>query len=275
MAIIGVIALAALYPALQIKTDFNLENFFPKDDPTINDYEYLEKEFGRDDNVIMVGFQSDSLFSHSVLSDLKAITDSAGTIPGIADVRSLFSATEIQSQNNQLTFTPYINADSLRTAELSKSKQGLTTDPFAEGFLLNKNATVTAFYLEIAEGKNNYGSRKDILNNLNQILKPHEQQYDFKISGIPYYRNQYVSYLNEEMIFYVSISSVLVILLLWGLYRSVTGVIFPILIVWLTILFTLALMHLTGGYFEVMTSTLAPILLCVGIADSIHMISKI
>ncbi|MDZ7693233.1 MAG: hypothetical protein U5K69_19290 [Balneolaceae bacterium] len=41
-----------------------------------------------------------------------------------------------------------------------------------------------------------------------------------------------------------------------------------------TILFTLAIMQLTGGYLEVMSSTIAPILLCVGIADSIHMISK-
>ncbi|MGK7370984.1 MAG: efflux RND transporter permease subunit, partial [Candidatus Halalkalibacterium sp. M3_1C_030] len=101
-----------------------------------------------------------------------------------------------------------------------------------------------------------------------------QRSYEFKISGIPYYRNQYVQYLNEEILFYISISSVLIILLLWVLYRSVTGIMIPMLIVWLTILFTLAVMHLTGGYFEIMTSTIAPILLCVGIADSIHMISK-
>lgn len=274
MAIIGLTALAALYPALQIRTDFNLENFFPQDDPTISDYEYLEEEFGRDDNVMMVGFRSDSLFSRTVLSDLRAITDSAKTITHISDVRSLFSATEVQNTNNRLTFDSYLNADSLGTEDLPAIQQALTSDSFAEGFLLNKEANVTAFYLEITKGENNFSSRAEILDELDRILAPYQQTYDFKISGIPYYRNQYVSYLNEEMIFYVTISSILVILLLWGLYRSVTGVLFPILIVWLTILFTLAIMQLTGGYFEVMTSTLAPILLCVGIADSIHMISK-
>jgi len=274
IAVIGIAALAALYPALQIRTDFNLENFFPKDDPTINDYEYLEKEFGRDDNVIMVGFRSDKLFSQNVLNDLKIIVDSAKTIPNISEVRSLFSATQIQNTNQKLTFEPYLESDSITSAGLTSIRQNITCDPFAEGYLLNKEATVTAFYLEIAQGENNFTSRKEILRHLQNILEPYQATYDFKISGIPYYRNQYVQYLNEEMVFYVIISSILVILLLWGLYRSFTGIFFPILIVWLTILLTLAVMQLTGGYFEVMTSTLAPILLCVGIADSIHMISK-
>jgi len=274
LAVIGLAALAALYPALQIRTDFNLENFFPENDPTINDYEYLEKEFGRDDNVIMVGFRSNTLFTKEVLSDLKAIVDSSKKITNVSDVRSLFSATQINNSSQTLTFDSYLEADSIATANLSAIQEDITKDPFAEGYLINNDATVTAFYLEIAEGENNFSSREKILDDLREILAPYQQQYEFKTSGIPYYRNQYVQYLNEEMVFYVALSSILVILLLWGLYRSFTGIFFPILIVWLTILFTLAVMQLTGGYFEVMTSTLAPILLCVGIADSVHMISK-
>jgi predicted RND superfamily exporter protein len=267
-------ALAALYPALQIRTDFNLENFFPEQDPAIDDYEYLEKEFGRDDNIVMVGFHSDSLFTREVLTDLKAITASAKSIENITKVRSLFSATEIRNNNNKLTFDPYLYPDSLFQDNFAATGQKIASDPLAEGYLLNQTGDVTAFYLEIDTDGNNYSTREDIIAHLQQILAPYQLKYDFNISGIPYYRNQYVKYLNNEMVFYVIISSILVIVLLWSLYRSATGVIFPILIVWLTILLTLGIMQLTGGYFEVMTSTLAPILLCVGIADSVHMISK-
>ena len=267
------LVLAAIYPALQLRTDFNLENFFPKQDPTIRDYQYLEEEFGRDDNVIMVGFESDSLLTRRVLSDLKSITDSASQISFVSQVRSIFSAQQINKQGQQLTFDPYIQRDDI--SDIPESiRADLVTDPFAEGFLINKQANVTAFYLEIESGKNNYTARDQIISDLKEILQPYQKRYEFKISGIPYYRNQYVQYLNEEILFYISVSSFLIILLLWVLYRSFTGIIIPMLIVWLTILFTLAVMQLTGGYFEIMTSTIAPILLCVGIADSIHMISK-
>lgn len=274
LGIFLVVTLAAFYPALQIRTDFNLENFFPQDDPTIRDYQYLEEEFGRDDNVIMVGFKSDSLLSPAVLSDLQAITDSVSDIENVKDVRSILSAQQIKKTGRRLTFDPYIDKKNVQSLVSDSLKSNLVNDPFTKGFLINKNATVTAFYLEIEGGKNNYSARDQIISDLSQILEAYQNNYDFKISGIPYYRNQYVHYLNEEILFYISLSSVLIILLLWGLYRSITGIIIPMLIVWLTILFTLAVMQLTGGYFEIMTSTIAPILLCVGIADSIHMLSK-
>lgn len=273
MGIFVILTLSAFYPALQIRTDFNLENFFPKDDPTIRDYQFLEEEFGRDDNVIMVGFETDSLLTPGVLNDLQAITDSASAIANVNEVRSILSAQQINKDGRRLSFDDYIDADNL-IAVTDSIKSALVSDPFAEGFLINRAGNVTAFYLEIENGKNNYEARNQIISDLQQVLQPYQKSYDFKISGIPYYRNQYVQYLNEEILFYISISSVLIILLLWVLYRSVTGIIIPMLIVWLTILFTLAVMQLTGGYFEIMTSTIAPILLCVGIADSIHMISK-
>nr|WP_249066869.1 MMPL family transporter [Halalkalibaculum roseum] len=273
LGIFFILTLSAFYPALQITTDFNLENFFPKNDPTIKDYQYLEEEFGRDDNVIMVGFESDSLLTKDVLRDLKTITDSASNISNIKEVRSILSAQQINKSGQRLSFDDYFDTENLNTLSDS-TKSALLTDPFAEGFLINKEGNVTAFYLEIESGKNNYSSREQIISELHDVLQPYQNSYEFKISGIPYYRNQYVQYLNEEILFYISISSVLIILLLWVLYRSVTGIIIPMLIVWLTILFTLAVMQVTGGYFEIMTSTIAPILLCVGIADSIHMISK-
>lgn len=274
LAIFLLLTLAAFYPALQIRTDFNLENFFPKQDPTIADYQYLEQEFGRDDNIIMVGFHSDSLLYPTVLQDLRSITDSASVINNVSEVRSIFSAQNIGRDGQRLTFDAYINKADLAGSVQENLREKLTNDPFAEGLLLNREATVTAFYLEIAADKNNYTARDQIIGDLNRQLEPYSSRYDFKISGIPYYRNQYVNYLNDEILFYISLSSVLIIFLLWGLYRSLTGLVIPMLIVWLTILFTLAVMQLTGGYFEIMTSTIAPILLCVGIADSIHMLSK-
>ncbi|MFH5885026.1 RND family transporter [Halalkalibaculum sp. DA3122] len=274
LVISGVLVLAALYPALNIRTDFNLENFFPKQDPTIRDYEYLEQEFGRDDNTIMVGFRHHSLLSPSVLTDLSSIVDSVKMIPLVTEVRSLWSAEHIRGDRASLEFEPYLQAADLNFVSTDSIRTALTSDSLIEGFLINEQATVTAFYLEIAGDQNNFDTRQQVINQLNDILDQYRSRYDFKLSGIPYYRNQYVNYLNDEITFYISLSSVLIILLLWLLYRSKLGVLFPMLIVWLTILFTLAIMQLTGGYFEVMSSTIAPILLCVGIADSIHMISK-
>lgn len=264
----------AIYPASQIRTDFNLEGFYPEEDPVIEDYDLLETEFGRDDNTILIGFSSDSLISHSVLSDIEKLTTQFEEINNIESVRSITNAQQIQNRNDRLTFSDYIDTIPKETEALRQLKEQLTTDPFLEGALINSSGNTTAFLLRIVEEQNTYPNRNEIITEIESIIQEFSGSYEFHKSGIPYFRNQYVNLLNGEIIIYIGFSSFLIILLLWYLYRSIWGVLFPMIIVWTTLLFTVAIIHLTGGYLEIMSSTIAPILLCVGVADSIHMISK-
>lgn len=264
----------AIYPASQIRTDFNLEGFYPEEDPVIEDYDLLEEEFGRDDNTILIGFQSDSLISAAVLSDIESLTNEFEEIQFIKSVRSITNSQQIKNVNDRLTFSDYIKEIPKDTEKLSQLKEDLTDDPFLEGSLINKSGNATAFMLKINEQENTYPNRNKIINDINTILEKRSGVYEFRKSGIPFFRNQYVNLLNGEIVIYIGFSSVLIILLLWYLYRSVWGVLFPMIIVWTTLLLTVAIIHLTGGYLEIMSTTIAPILLCVGVADSIHMISK-
>lgn len=264
----------AIYPASQIRTDFNLEGFYPEEDPVIEDYDLLEEEFGRDDNTILIGFQSDSLISAAVLSDIESLTNEFEEIQFIKSVRSITNSQQIKNVNDRLTFSDFIKEIPKDTEKLSQLKEDLTDDPFLEGSLINKSGNATAFMLKINEQENTYPNRNKIINDINTILEKRSGVYEFRKSGIPFFRNQYVNLLNGEIVIYIGFSSVLIILLLWYLYRSVWGVLFPMIIVWTTLLLTVAIIHLTGGYLEIMSTTIAPILLCVGVADSIHMISK-
>jgi len=271
---IVLLAIAAIYPASQIRTDFNLEGFYPKEDPVINNYEILENEFGRDDNTILIGFSDQDLISKRVLKDLKAVTDSLRSIPYLKAVRSVWNATEIRNRNGNLNFEEYLKESRLHPDSLQSLRNSLIDNPFLTGIFISEDVTSTAVYLEIRESENTYSNRNEIITAVDEILDSFRADYEFHISGIPYFRNQYVNMLNEEIVVYIAISSLLIISLLWYLYRSLWGVLFPMIIVWITLLLTIASMYLTGGYLEIMSSTIAPILLCVGVADSIHMISK-
>ena len=264
----------AIYPASQIRTDFNLEGFYPEEDPVIEDYDLLEEEFGRDDNTFLIGFQSDSMISPAVLKDIESLTKEFEDIQFIESVRSLTNSQQINNVNDRLTFSDYITEIPENENELLRLKQQLTDDPFLKGALINESGNTTALMLRIDEEQNTYPNRNLIIKEIDSILEGYSGSYEFHKSGIPFFRNQYVNLLNGEIIIYIGFSSVLIILLLWYLYRSIWGVLFPMIIVWTTLLFTLAIVHLTGGYLEIMSTTIAPILLCVGVADSIHMISK-
>jgi predicted RND superfamily exporter protein len=269
-----ILLFASIFPASNIRTDFNLEGFYPDEDPVIADYEKLEEEFGRDDNSIIIGFKSDSLFTEKVLLDLESITEQLGEIDYLAEVLSILDAQEIKSEDGQLTFAPYFDLENSTNEQLSNVKQNITLDPFLNGALINSSGNATAIVLRINEVENTFFNRNYIIDSINDVLEEYRSDYEFHTSGIPYFRNQYVNLLNGEIVMYIAISSILIILLLWYIYRTIWGVLFPMVIVWSTLLLTVAIIQLTGGYLEIMSSTIAPILLCVGVADAIHMISK-
>ena len=57
-----------------IRVDYNVESFLPEDHPVIQQYRSFSEQFPRDDSFIIVAFQSDSLFSGRVLTDVRDLT---------------------------------------------------------------------------------------------------------------------------------------------------------------------------------------------------------
>ena len=211
---IAFLAFLAVYPASNIRTDFDLEGFYPEDDPVLKDYEMLEQEFGRDDNAILVGFTKDSLFTKNVLSDLRDLTNQFKEIDNIENVLSLWDAQQIQSTDNSLQFSPYLEDRDLDKIDLASIKNEMTSDPMLSGYLVNNSGTAASIVLMIEESNNTYEVKERIISRINEILSDYVHNYEFHISGIPYFRNQYVNMLNDEIVIYIVISSLLILSLI-------------------------------------------------------------
>jgi len=190
----------SIFPASNIRTDFNLEGFYPDEDPVIADYEKLEEEFGRDDNSIIIGFKTDSLFTEKVLLDLKSITAQLEEIDYLVEVLSILDAQEIKSEDGQLTFDHYFDLENTSIESLSKTKENITLDPFLNGSLINSSGDATAIVLRINEEENTFFNRNYIIDSINEVLNEYRSDYEFHTSGIPYFRNQYVNLLNGEIV---------------------------------------------------------------------------
>src|SRR6056297_110537 len=164
------VALLAVYPALQIKTDFNLEGFYPDGDQVIADYELLESEFGRDDNTILVGFSHPDMFSKNVLKDIRQLSDSLSDIQFVNDVYSLWNASELKQSNGMINFDPYLTNEIIESSSPDSLKAQITSDPFLDGFLISSDGRATALAIQINEEENTYSNRNTIIDSIHDIL---------------------------------------------------------------------------------------------------------
>jgi hydrophobe/amphiphile efflux-3 (HAE3) family protein len=259
---------------LGVRFDYNLENFLPADDPGIQEFKAFTEAYEPDDAFIVVGFEADDVFAYETLSDIRAMTERLGAIEGVEDVASVTSVENLRGTEAGIEVAPLVgrlidHPDSLRAVRAS-----VLGDSLAAGYVVNEGGTATALFIRIQPELNSYTTRGAIIDEAKAALAPFGERYEFRWSGYPYLRNAYVTMLQTEVVRSVGLASLVIVLVLVWMFRSVRGVVIPLIVVWLGLLWTIATMMVLGAPIDVLTSTLAAIILVVAVADSVHLIAK-
>jgi predicted RND superfamily exporter protein len=148
------------------------------------------------------------------------------------------------------------------------------SDSAAVGYVVNARADAAALFLRLDPDLNHYEGRAAVIDGVEAALVPFEARYAFRYSGFPYLRNTYVELLQVETVKYVALSSLVIFFVLLWLFRSVRGVVLPLVTVYLGVVATAAVMTLFAAPIDVLSSTVAAIILVVGVADAMHLLVK-
>ncbi len=102
---------------------------------------------------------------------------------------------------------------------------------------------------------------------------------DFKFDDIHFVgrifaQNVYLKNLQKEFIIFICLSFVVIVIFLWFSFRSLYGIIVPVVIVLISILWTLGVMKLCGKSIDIMSAMLPTMIFIAGMSDVVHFFSK-
>jgi uncharacterized protein len=261
-----------------VRFDFNLEGFLPSGDPTIQAYRAFTEAYEPDDAFVVVGFETGgpgSAYGYGVLRDVEAMTAALEEIEGVEGVVSLTSLENVRADGfGGIEVAPVAGRLDPHPDSLAALQARLQADSLAVGYVVSRSGDAAALLVQMEPERNTYELRGALIAEAHAALAPWEATYDFRWSGFPYLRNAYVQTLQVEVVRSVALASLVIVLVLAFLFRSVRGVAIPMGVVWLGVLWTIAAMMLAGSAIDVMTSSTAAIILVVAVADSIHLLSK-
>lgn len=261
----------ALFLSSKLEFDYNFENFFPKNDTDLDYFLEYRKTFENDNDYTLIAIGANNgIFSSDFLKKAANFTKE---LENTKHVVSVVSPTNIkQPIISAFGFMEvpllHINEpekfknDSIRIA---KSKEYMNT-LFAPDF---KSMCIVVNNTQIITKQ----ASDELLNNIELLLK----KYDFEIvhyAGKIRGQKAYLTLMQHELILFLSISMGLVVILLLISFRSVFGIVVPILTVLIAIIFTLGIMKLTGKYLDLMTTLLPTILFVVGMSDAVHILNR-
>ena len=229
-AAISLLTLILIYGLTYLRIDFSFDSFYPKTDPEYQYYEAYQARFSEEQNfVIQMAVKSPSpdVFEQSFLARVDSMFEAMSQLSGVDSMFSATQATYVRKRGLGFSQKPWFEFESEEKVEASRKR--VLKDSTLVGFLVTNDLQYLCGFIIITPELFDAPERDVLHDQLVDMLET--SGYEYVITGIPVIRTRYTKKLAEEMIMFVSISIVLIVLVLWLMYRNVWGVIIPVLVI--------------------------------------------
>jgi hypothetical protein len=261
----------SFYELRKIKFDYDFESFFPVNDPDLDVYLGFRKTFEYDNEFVLIAIENNKgVFQKDFLEKLDVLSDS---LRNVRDITGVTSPTTLQ--NTIITELgpvqiPYLHIDD--PSRYASDSALIFRSPELMGSFFSADGKAVSIYLKTTEGINKAHSDA-MVDHINKILDGLHFDHVRTASKAKGQRVYLERLTGEFYIFFIA-SFLLVVLFLFISFRSFWGVWVPILVVLLSIVWTLALMTASGKSLDIMTVLLPTMMFVVGMSDVVHIVTK-
>ena len=268
---VALITLFFSYKLFHIQVDSNLINSLPADDPDVALFREIGKEFGSNE-IGMVIIKGENVLMPKVLEDIRMITDILSGTKGVISVNSLTNIQHLEVNEDDFQITNLINKENTpkNISEADLLLQKITADPMITGNLLSKDGTSSVIICSYAGDIKIEEVSKEIMEKIEKL--PIKNDYYF--AGGPFMVAYVSKVVSHDLVILIPISFLIITLLLYLSFRSVRGVVLPLLTAGLAIVWSMGLFSWFGMKLSMVSNNVPIIILAVGTAYVIHILNQ-
>ncbi len=274
LIILSVFALTSLfsYQLKNLTINSDIISSLPDDDLVAKLYKNIGSEFGGND-MGMIVLETDNIFTKKVLEDVKQVTDSLKITEGISTVTSITDVLDIKTTEFGLEIGKLVDEYELptRQSELDSLKKYVFSKEMYKGSIVSEDATATLVLFTLLDDADKQAVAKEVKEKI-EALGLSEKLY---FGGLPMMMNDITSLIVADMVWLIPIVFILIALILLLSFRSVRGVILPLLTAAISVVWTLGIMALADYEITIISNMIPIILLAIGSAYTIHVINSI
>jgi len=260
------------FKASKLKFDYNLDHFFPESDKELDFFKQFKNDFSSDDDFLVLALENNnqSVFDIKFLKQVASLTQD---LKSNQLIESVFSITTLS--NPKLTPFGVQQEKYLHLNDLEKFKLdsfNIYSSQNIVGNFIANDAKSVCLYLNLKPNiiKPNTDT---LLNQIKRALHQHKINR-FHIAGKIQAQKVYIEQMQYEMLLFTSISLVLIIVLLYLTFKSWWGILLPIIVILLSIIWTLGIYDIFNMHIDILTVVLPSILFVVGMSDVVHFCTK-
>ncbi|MBZ0270460.1 MMPL family transporter [bacterium] len=259
----------------RLVADANVENMLPEGHPAVLAKERIEEVFGAEDAITIAVVREDggSIYDAGTLARVKTIGDRLAEVRGVdpAKVYSVFSAENIVADEGGFAVAPLAEAVPANDEQMNALREAVRGNPFFYGSLVSRNGAGTLVFGALTPAANKaqvYFDVRDLLD----ALPPGPET--FYVTGQPVIEGVIGIHVERDMAKMMPLVSLVIILTLTAIFRSVRGVVLPLAVVLLSVVCAMGLMAWCGIPIYPMTTIVPIVIMAIGVADGIHIVTR-
>ncbi|MBC7448301.1 MAG: MMPL family transporter [Hymenobacteraceae bacterium] len=258
----------------RLRFNYNFNDFYPQGDPELAYYERYIETFGTDNDYILVGLEAPGgrVFTADFLNRVDSLTRHVRRQRHVRGVVSPTTLTNPVLEGGVAFAVPYLHP--AEPARLRADSTLIRRTPELHNTLFSTDYRAVALLIQTDPelGKPAGDTLLDALTS--GLRRLGFAAADTHVAGRVVAQTVFVERLQWELVLFISLAVVLVTGLLWLTFRTWWGVVLPLLVVLLAIVWGLGAMGLAGGGINLLTALLPTMLFVVGMSDVVHILTR-
>ncbi|MEA3238724.1 MAG: MMPL family transporter [Candidatus Bipolaricaulota bacterium] len=254
-------------PRLQV--DNSVGSMLPAEHPARLLYDEVDDTFGGTD-VMVVVVRSGDVFSTTTLEQVIDLTEAFQGLPGVDEVISLSTAKRMQGEEGTL-----IVRDLMPTVPVdAEGRDDLRAYVLSNELYINNVISSDGLYAGIVVELLPDTDDSVVYTSLRQIIGEQENTSDIYVAGGPAIKAEMSSSMKSDLMRLIPFVILVLAMVLYLSLRTVSGVLLPLAVVFLTVIWTVGLMGWTGTAMAMISTTMPIMLIAIGVADAIHILTE-
>jgi uncharacterized protein len=271
IAIVLAVSILLGFQIRNIKINSDVISSLPNDKDAVL-LKQIGEQFGGN-RIGMVIIDSDNVFTTEILQQVKQITDSISQIEGISSVTSLTNAMDIRQTEDGMEIGKLIDDASLpETAEeLEQVRANVLANEMYKGSVVSEDGTATIILFTLFDSADIQTVANEVERKANSVHSSGKIYF----AGSPMLITSIARLISADLklLFPIALLVISVVLLLS--FRSWRGVVMPLLVCIIAIVWVIGIMALAGFEMSMVSNNIPIVLLAVGSAYAIHVIHRI
>lgn len=277
LAVLGLTAFMG-WKASQVQLSQELARILPKTDPDNIDYEAFKARYGEDGNVMVVGVETDAMYSLAFFNDWYDLNQRIRRIPGIKDVVSnanLFNIIRDDSLQ-RFQFVPLVPKKPIGQTEIDSIARQIKRLPFYAGFVSDSSGRAHLMGVTFDQRALNSTDRiaivRQIQEQINAFGKTHNSP--IHLSGMPYIRTEISAKIADELIRLLILAIVVTSVIMLALFRSPTVMLTALFVVGVGVVASVGYIALFGYKITLLSGLIPPLIIVIGIPNAIFLLNR-